>query len=775
MFKPGDKVLNEHNRELGPGVVEAVEGNRMRVHFPSAGETLTFSLRDHAFVPLTLPPGHDPERWHEIAGADLAERLLRGENQPFADFQARIAAGELVRLRDGEGPASFLGGRIRIFPHQLHVAAAAVAADPVRWLLADEVGLGKTIEACMILNRLRRTKRAERVVVIAPSTLTVQWLGELYRKFHQIFVLLDRQLMPAGAGARTSAGRDDVFEDRGDDYNPFLEHAGTILSLEDLVANPRARDLALVARPDLVIVDEAHNLERRPGEEGNAAYQAVAPILAVSRHSLLLTATPLEADVSGFHTLLALLWPDRVPPAKEFTAALARGELIVPCTSATRRADIGGLPPRVPKPVEVDDWSAAAAASESGASDPRLAWILSMARGEWRRQRSKTLIFSSERTELEMLEREIEFSGRQRVAVFHEGLSPAERDIEVAQFAQSEGPGILISTEAGGEGRNFEFCRRLVLYDLPWDPTVVEQRIGRLDRIGRRWPVEIVYFRPRAADGESFALEVVRLYETLGVFTEPLGTLEEPLHHVEAAIRRAVESSTTTSPVLDIPAIVAETRERKEAVQRAIYHHLHQNRYRPEDAAVILATLPADLDSALEQLVVDACRRYAFTVVEHPDDNTWYLEFGETATVEGLPGIPEGSRWLGTFDRETAVAREAVDFFAFGHPLVDAVLAEIEDGRDGRIAHVVAAGSGVQGSGVIGIVRTDPGKTEVLILDHTGAPRPEWQPLLLAPDVDVRDVATSDPLPALEHLPSLAAQASASGDLLALALFVLEP
>ncbi len=433
-----------------------------------------------------------------------------------------------------------------------------------------------------------------------------------------------------------------------------------------------------------------------------------------------LTATPLEADVVGFHTLLDLLWPDRFPPAEEFGAALARGDLIFPCTSATRRADIGGLPPRVPKPVEVDDWSDSAGAAEEApsqasegaplrASDPRLTWILAMARGEWRRQRAKTLIFTSERAELEMLQKEIEWSGRQRVAVFHEGLSPAERDIEVAQFAQSDGPGILISTEAGGEGRNFEFCRRLVLYDLPWDPTVVEQRIGRLDRIGRRWPVEIAYFRPRAANGGTFALEVVELYEALGVFTEPLGTLEEPLHHVESAIRRAAAaaaSSPSSPPALDIPAIVAETREQKRAVQRAIYHHLHQNRYRPEDAAAILAALPADLDSAIAQIVVDACRRYDFTVVEHPDDRTWYLEFGETATVEGLPGLPEGSRWLGTFDREIAVAREAVDFFAFGHPLVDAVLAEIEDGRDGRVARVVAAGGGVQGSGVIGIVRT---------------------------------------------------------------------
>ena len=80
--------------------------------------------------------------------------------------------------------------------------------------------------------------------------------------------------------------------------------------------------------------------------------------------------------------------------------------------------------------------------------------------------------------------------------VFHEELSPARRDTEVARFREADGPSLLVSTEAGGEGRNFEFCRRLVLFDLPWKPSVVEQRIGRLDRIGRRIPVEIVYFRP---------------------------------------------------------------------------------------------------------------------------------------------------------------------------------------------------------------------------------------------------------------------------------------
>ena len=138
------------------------------------------------------------------------------------------------------------------------------------------------------------------------------------------------------------------------------------------------------------------------------------------------------------------------------------------------------------------------------------------------------------RETLELLKGAIERQGR-RTGVFHEDLSPERRDIEVAQFRLSEGPSILISTEAGGEGRNFQFCRRLVLFDLPWNPGVVEQRIGRLDRIGRTIPTEIVYFRPPT----GFGAAVAGLYEGIGLFREPLGGLEPELRHVTRAIEQA--------------------------------------------------------------------------------------------------------------------------------------------------------------------------------------------------------------------------------------------
>ena len=116
--------------------------------------------------------------------------------------------------------------------------------------------------------------------------------------------------------------------------------------------------------------------------------------------------------------------------------------------------------------------------------------------------------------------------------MFHEALTPARRDTEVARFREADGPSLLMSTECGGEGRNFEFCRRLVLFDLPWKPSVVEQRIGRLDRIGRRIPVEVVYFRPPGGIGR----DVVRLFEALGLFREPLAGLEPQLAPVEGAL-----------------------------------------------------------------------------------------------------------------------------------------------------------------------------------------------------------------------------------------------
>jgi ATP-dependent helicase HepA len=792
MWKPGDRLTHRLNPGLGPGRVTAVAGRSLTVLFPDSGETLTLAAGDSAVVPLILAPGArarlettgetvtvaalvggaarlvrlDDGRevpadqlWPLPAEPSPLERLERGSVDSFEDFANRLDGLRLSRLREAEGFGSFLGGRIRLFPHQLYAAERACAANPVRWLLADEVGLGKTVEACLILNRLVHTGRAGRVLVVAPETLTVQWLGELWRKHHQVFVLLDEKRL------------EDVARDHGTNFNPFDVHRQVILGLETLIARRRLTEQAVEAGIDLLVVDEAHHLKRPPGHPGNAAYRAVSPIAGLARNTLLLTATPLEDDAHGFFRLVELLRPEEFLE-ESFEERLARRAPLPPCTSATRRSDIGGLPPRVGVPVEIDDeagWDAllhleervralpvadtetarqrkaeiveralaspatitglldrkdpgtaeiTALATAADRADPRLAWLAEQAAG-WAKAKEKTLVFVAHRESLERIKEALERRALSRVALFHEGLSPERRDIEVAQFRSPDGPSLLLSTEAGGEGRNFEFCRRLILYDLPWSPVVVEQRIGRLDRIGRTLPTEIVYFRPPRGLGRA----VARLYEEIGLFREPMGGLERELRHVARAISRVALAGPGEVDPAVFEDVLAEAQEARTRVQQAAYHELHRDPYRPEMAPAILARVPGDLEVLTESVVLRAASRFGFEIEPQNGLRTWIIELGSESLVDHLPGVPLGSRFLGTFDREEAVGDEGRDFFASGHPLVEGVLAELADGPRGRVALLQLTGD-EEVFGLLAISRRGPG-WEAVAVDAQGRPRPD--------------------------------------------------
>ena len=789
----GTKVLHKYNRDLGPGMVEDVAARRIVVFFPRTGERLTFGAGDAGLKPLELSAGRDARieetgevvtlaskekggtvwtttdgrqiedglLWPAEIPQDPVERLAGLDVDRAAAFRNRLDGLFLQRMRQAKGLGSFLGGRIAIHPHQLHVAERATAYEPVRWLLADEVGLGKTIEACLILSRLVRTERADRILVVVPSTLTVQWLGELWRKFHQVFVLLD--------GKR----RADVAKDHGPEFNPFDAHRRSVIALEDLVSEPGLAQRALEAGLDLLVVDETHRLVL----DAEAA-RAVTPIARSAKHLLLLTATPLEADTSGFFRLLELVRPDAYRSEKEFLAALAENQPLPPCTSATRRVDIGGLPPRVPLPVELESVPASQALTgdeKADAADPRVAWLVSKAKSfaPGGTEEGKTLVFCHDLPTLQALKALLERETRKRVAVFHEELSPDRRDLEVAEFRRPKGPTFLVSTECGGEGRNFEFCRRLVLFDLPLDPAQVEQRIGRLDRISRKERVEIVYFRPPS----GFYRDLVELYERIGLFREPLGGLERSLANVEAAIRKAERTSARGLSELPVAALVAEVRGAAQVRQRAAYHHLHSEGFRADLANGILSRVPAGLDAAMERFVTAACELFGFDVTEKKGIRTWYLEFGGDALLEHLPGVPGGTRYLGTFDREEAVLREELDFFASGHPLVEGIFQELEDGPRGRAALVKLEKSGFEGEGVLFLHRRDEAFAASAI-DLAGQPRPEWAEVLMRGRMNLRGLPIEDWSPAIPRgrgwattVRALAARAERNGPILAAAGF----
>ena len=692
----------------------------------------------------------------ELEGA-LLERLALGELDDVDDFITRMNILHLLAIREANGLGSFLGGRVRLFPHQLHVAERASATDPVRWLLADEVGLGKTIEASLILNRLVHAGKVQRCLVVAPDALTVQWLGELWRKYHQVFTLLDSERLG------------DVARDFGDHFNPFELHRRTVISLEMLIARPHLTEQAVKAGIDLLVVDEAQRLRRPPGHPGEPAWRAVAPIAALGRHVLLLSATPLEDDAHGFFRLLQLLRPQEFPEDTSFEARLAQGTPLPACTSSTRRVDIGGLPPRVGIPIELLNpksaklrgavekavrstpapnavvarekvdrvrralASGAALGSVLGPDDPlrtqvqamdaadaRIEWLVSHA-PLWRTAKEKTLVFVAHRETLEMLRTALSNRAHLATGVFHEELTSARRDTEVARFREIDGPSLLVSTECGGEGRNFEFCRRLVLFDLPWKPSVVEQRIGRLDRIGRRIPVEVVYFRPPTGVGR----DVVRLFEELGMFREPLAGLDTQLAHVEGALEEIALDPDASLSDERFGALVTESHKARTRIREAAYQQLHRDPYRAEMGAGILARIPKELDELNQEVVVTAAIGLGFTIAHPRGHRVFSIELGNGSLVDGLPGVPAGSGYVGTFDREEAVENEGIDFFASGHPLVEGVFAHYEESSLGRAVRFEMNIGGDAGEGIVAIYKDGPA-FEIVAIDSFGNGRVDW-------------------------------------------------
>jgi ATP-dependent helicase HepA len=849
-----DRLIHRDNPDLGPGRVLGIQGRMIAVVFPRSGQMLKMAANSEALRPLVIEPGnrvrvrgegaiftvvsfqgdlrgdleadtavdnapadpadrtallsngelvHEDDLWPAEPAADLLERLKAGQVDSDGAFALRIAAMHLDHMRLASGFGSFLGGRVRLFPHQLHVAERATRQSPVRWLLADEVGLGKTVESCLILNHLVRTGQAERVLVVAPEALTVQWLGELWRKYHQVFVLIDDQRLL------------DVERAHGEGFNPFDVYRRVVMSRERLEKSPRLVEQAVEAGIDLLVVDEAHHLRRDPGHPGNAAYRAIEPIAALQRHFLLLTAVPLEEDLHGFFRLLQLLRPNDFASFESFAEALEAGQPLPPCTSATRRTDIGGLAPRQHRPVMLPDdgaWAAQEAlleavvehwveeaaknadkspgkrvsedalvdpvrspaakrqaetvwwalndpgrlvthtstrkfpritelAAQAAEHDPRVRWLEQEA-PKWQRAGDKTLLFVHDRETLERLKPLFERGAHAKVGVFHEELSPKRRDIEVAQFRLGDGPSLLISTESGGEGRNFEFCTRLILFDLPWRPMAVEQRIGRLDRIGRSLPVEIVTFEPP----RGFARWVVDLYQRLGLFERPLSSLEAELGQVEPTLQQlAARLDLVQLPESEVHERFDELLERAQRswdrVQRAAFRELHREPYSAELEQSILERIPPDLDRLTQQVVVGTARRLNLQVEEHRGGVRHSIQVDSRAKVESLPGLAGEHSFFGSFQRESAVEDEMLDFFASGHPLVEGLLAHLDEAPLGRAAFLeIEAGSSSEpgeeavpiqrGFGILAILREGI-ELDAVAVDPKGRQRQEWARFLL--------------------------------------------
>jgi SNF2 family DNA or RNA helicase len=526
-------------------------------------------------VPIRL----DAEDWQLVCGG------MRPRATP-AEFELALRAARLATHTGFDRLICLpMVREMELLEHQIRTAKTVLRRFRGRALLCDEVGLGKTIEAGLVLSELLMRGLARSVLVLVPPSLIEQWQGELRRKF----------------AIELTSHDDPAFRQRG--AAAWNEFDRVIVSLHTAKRDPHRS--AIAARKwDIVIIDEAHHLRNRNTQLWRMAGELQKQFI------LLLTATPVQNHLEELFNLVTLLEPGLLRTAKQFARQFVDrrdkltprnvdelhrllGEVMV----RNRRSTVGLQFTRrwarteavTPSPAERELYEAvtqlvreqlrgtreptanrsplsrmalmtlqmalgsssqaaahtleslAAHAEPGTATAHRLNSLADSARQQTESAKAdrllqllgefpdKMVIFTQFRATQEMLAARLRGAGH-ALALFHGGLSRLDKEAAVAAF---RGPDrLLLCTESGSEGRNLQFAHALCNFDLPWNPMKIEQRIGRLSRIGQTHDVH-VFNLVAAGTLEAAVLHLLAaklcMFElVIGEIDMILGNLDEP-------------------------------------------------------------------------------------------------------------------------------------------------------------------------------------------------------------------------------------------------------
>jgi ATP-dependent helicase HepA len=777
----GQRCVSEREPELGLGVVASIDvaAKRIGVDFPATREKRLYALGTAVLKRVLFRPGEtvttreglalvvdaveeqdglltyvgQGRRVREDAISDVTsvdlpqERLLAGQTDPGEVFDLRYRALQAqARFRQSE-VRGFLGGRIDLIPHQFYILREVAARQIPRVLLADEVGLGKTIEACLILQRLLAVGQARRVLILVPESLTHQWFVELLRRFNLWFSIYDEE-------------RCQACEQSDPGQNPFLTAQLALGSVTFLAANPARREQAVAAGWDIVVVDEAHHLAWAP-EQASPEYALVEELAQRTPGLLLLTATPTQLGLAGHFARLRLLDPNRyadfdrfLEEAESFGAvAEVAGKIIEQKRLTAKdhatlkkiftrdreglarhladleqgrggareallktlldqhgtgrvmfrntRAAMTGFPKRQFRPAPLAESNLtqlariarelrAEESGEDGAlryafkEDVRLDWLVEFLKQD---RQAKALLICKSQRKVVALAAALQERINVNVGLFHEGLPLLQRDRNAAWFAEPEGAQLLICSEIGSEGRNFQFAHHLILFDLPLNPGLLEQRIGRLDRIGQTQTIRI-HVPYVAGSAEEVVVEW---------YHRGLDAFETPVHggnEFEGAFKsRVIELATAFAeggrvgrPQLE--AFLAETVAFREKLalkmKRGRDRLLELNSFDREAAEAVLGRVrAADADPMLRNFLLELLDHFGVRLKEHEEGDV-FLDPSH-AYIEGFPSIPADGM-LATFTRARAIVREDIRFVSADHSLVQDAIDLLIESKTGTTA-----------------------------------------------------------------------------------------
>ena len=780
-YVPGQRWISNAEPELGLGTVLRVEGRTVQLAFPATGVVRQYSMQT---APLSRSEFRPGERVSADGGSYIIEKIesrngllhyvvngrtiAEGELddvQNVSKADARLIAGRVdsaeqfefrleTLLRRAESRRSnafgLMSSRIDLIPHQLRVAEIAASRRPPRVLLADEVGLGKTIEAGMILARLLASGRVARTLILLPETLVYQWFVELLRRFNLSFAIFDEE-------------RCESIETSGDGRNPFDDEQLVICALPFLRDSEKRRDQALATTWDLLVVDEAHHLAWSP-DAVSSDYKLVERIAEKTPGLILLTATPEQLGRSGHFARLRLLDPARYNDLAQFqhesegyaqlSAIVEKLQSAQPLDEAdrtklasrlgedeelrsalrekmptdahrnaildalidrhgtgrvmfrNRRASVGGFPKRVPMLSEPDGTllnddqrqrllaefisdvqTPSAELQLDYADDPRLPWLIDLVEAN---PAEKFFLTCRTKEKVLALEEALRTRSGVKIARFHEAMTLVQRDRNAAFFAERDGARLLLCAEIGSEGRNFQFAHNVILWDLPLDPDLLEQRIGRLDRIGQRHDIAI---RAVAFTGTAQHMLLHWYRDGLDAFrSSPADGRELFKRFGGRLVAMAVQHAQGgEDPDVEIDALVAETRAAHEELSTLIRHGrdrlLELANQRATEAGRLRISL-CDIDGELSNDDFALKLFEQFGVHSEESGPRTFILDPEYLSTEGFPGLKDGPQQI-TFDRATALAREEFPLLRLDHPMIAGAMDLLLGSELGNAAFVI--------------------------------------------------------------------------------------
>lgn len=763
-FAVGQRWASEMEPELGVGVVDAISGRRIHLRFPKSGLTRIYAIESAPIRRVIFNPG---DRIQSGSGETMTivsvvsesglnvycghgvslredqladtlvldtpkERLMAGQRDPSSYFDLRRQVLQ-YRHRMARSPVhGFTGGRVDLIPHQFAIAAEVSGRRLSRVLLADETGLGKTIEAGLILHRLTTTGRVNRALVIVPDALVVQWFVELARRFNLRFRILDDAL-PAGD-------------------TPFADEPLGLCGFSFLTTSPPALQTRLIHGGwDMVVVDEAHHMK-----PGGPLFSQVQQLSETAARMILITATPGHLAERSHFARLRLLDPDRYTTYRRFktesrtfgqiarmAAAVEDGGHIDPerlpglgrmlgisvneikgeltrsrgrrnlmrmlidrhgtgrVMFRNTRRTITGFPGRRAQlvPLDMDGNKDStlrrinrevlqecglqpAAPGTSFADDPRVSWLENYLR---RHREDKTLLICRTTGKVNALYAELERRINIKVGRYHEEMTLVQRDRNAAWFAEPGGAALLLCSEIGSEGRNFQFARKLVLFDLPPEPELLEQRIGRLDRIGQSGVVQVIVPFVRGTGTEILARWYHEALNALEKNVPAAGWVTRRLFGELTALigdRDRKDTDARLERLIRCGRIAGVRRQRR--IESGRDRLLQLDALPPEKVARLITEVrAADGDPGFEKWVEALLD--ALGIVMEPIAPRIFRLVPDHRYAHPLPGFRPSGMTV-TTDRAIALTREDLGFFTWDHPLVAGAMELFLGSGQGNVA-----------------------------------------------------------------------------------------